>query len=457
MGSRIYDFLTESFLFEGKLLDETFASIPEGDLVRELHRYRDFVLKIQADLVAEVCRSESSLKVFSGLDRVRLSELKQCALYVHQYIIDDPLLPLAAEKTQSGEVFSKAIGFAPSAFDKEELATKLRFMKMLTPMIAADFVKLLPISSLFEPPKELPMFYSENQFSDGLPRVLMEKFHARAEVKSMKKSECGFIITDDLFPCRQIHIGFQDHPVQEGMMFSLFDIDSMTDEGENRFGLSMTLPDVPPSLTRFQHWVVQSINKTAIAVHNKLLTEIAIAADLGAVYSTRSGFIGELLEAAVPTRDSISTNTANVFLNIELPFLADIDASTLMRIRNEDGEAFERFRLELDVKLRELRAVDDPDEARVKAENAIHELTEVQVHDVKAKMASVKEKAALMAVMATVGFLAAVQTAGWSLLSVAAAAMTGAQAGLDYRKDVKRHPAFFMWKLKEQSRRGSAR
>lgn len=95
-----------------------------------------------------------------------------------------------------------------------------------------------------------------------------------------------------------------------------------------------------------------------------------------------------------------------------------------------------------------MRGVDDPEEAKVKAENAIHELTEVQVHDLESKLASVKDKAALSAAMATVGLMTSVQTAGLSLLSLAAAGLKAGEAILDLRKDVKRHPAFFMWKLK---------
>jgi hypothetical protein len=76
MGSCTYDFLTESFLFEDSLLEEAFASVSDSALADELKRYREFVLSNQQNLVAEVTRAPSNLRVFSGLDRVHLSHLK---------------------------------------------------------------------------------------------------------------------------------------------------------------------------------------------------------------------------------------------------------------------------------------------------------------------------------------------------------------------------------------------
>jgi hypothetical protein len=439
-------------LFTDGLLDTGFQSVPEKEILAELKRYREFVLANQSKLLDEISRRSSNLRIFSGLDRVRLSHLKQSALYVHQYIIDDPLIPLTSEQTDVAEVFGKAIGLSPSTLDKADLTRRLRFLKRLTPMVAADFVKLLPVSTAFEPSKEIPLFYSENRFSDGLPRTLMEKLHARADVRSMRKSGNGYLITDELYPCRQIHVGFQWHPTEDGRMYSLFDVASMTEHGENKFGIHMTVPDAPPDLPYFQTWVEQSVNRTGIAVHDQLVNELAFASALDAVYSTRSELVADLLETVVTAPNTIPVNTANVFLNMELPFLDGVDENTLMRIRTEEGTAFENFRIALDGKLRDLRGVDDPDEARIRAENAVHELTEVQVNDVKNKLVSVKEKATLSAALASVGLMASVQTAGMSLLTTAAAVLKGAEAALDYRQDVKRHPAFFLWKLKDKAK-----
>ncbi|MGB6131557.1 MAG: hypothetical protein WBG54_07240 [Acidobacteriaceae bacterium] len=56
------------------------------------------------------------------------------------------------------------------------------------------------------------------------------------------------------------------------------------------------------------------------------------------------------------------------------------------------------------------------------------------------------EKMGVGAMFSVVSLAAVVQNQGWGLLSAAAAAAPIASAYLDYRKDVKRHPAFFLWK-----------
>jgi hypothetical protein len=320
-------------------------------------------------------------------------------------------------------------------------------------MVAANFVKLLPVSRLFEPPRELPLLYSENRFNDVLTQSLMKVFSARAEVHSMEVSEGRLLITGASFPSRYIHVSFRGHPFGDAMWFSYMDaaVASM-DEETHTARFCLTSPDTPPTPAQFTPWLEQSVNRTAINIHNRLLTELAIAEKLGAIYSTRSDLASELLKVVVPSQNSIPVTTANVFLNMDLPYLTEIDASQLMRLRTQEGEAFHNFRIQLEKQMRGLRLESDPDKARTKAENAVHELTEVQVQEVATKLASVKEKAGLTAAMATTGFMAAVQTSGVSLLAVAAAAVVGAQAVLEYRKEVKRHPAFFMWKLKQEAR-----
>jgi len=59
---------------------------------------------------------------------------------------------------------------------------------------------------------------------------------------------------------------------------------------------------------------------------------------------------------------------------MELPFIDNVDLETLMRVRTDEGQAFENFRLALDKQLRDLRLESDPEKLKLKAENAMHEL-----------------------------------------------------------------------------------
>jgi hypothetical protein len=72
-------------------------------------------------------------------------------------------------------------------------------------------------------------------------------------------------------------------------------------------------------------------------------------------------------------------------------------------------------------------------------------------------MRSVREKLGYSALAGLVCLAAAVQTQGFSLLSAAAAAVPIGHGALEYRKEVKRHPAFFLWKVLSNTARRETR
>jgi len=90
MGSVIYDFSTESPLFDGSLILDKFKSVDEHSLLKALEDYRDFVLKSLATIEEEAKEDESGTKIFSGSQRTSLDLLKQAAFYVHRFVIPDP-------------------------------------------------------------------------------------------------------------------------------------------------------------------------------------------------------------------------------------------------------------------------------------------------------------------------------------------------------------------------------
>jgi len=71
---------------------------------------------------------------------------------------------LTARNSDLGEAMNKLLGMQARSTDKAALTDKIRFLKRITPMVAAGFVKLLPVSVLFDPPRETPIFYSDNYF-----------------------------------------------------------------------------------------------------------------------------------------------------------------------------------------------------------------------------------------------------------------------------------------------------
>lgn len=91
MGSVVYNFLSESFLFNDKFIVDNFETFSEKEIISELRKYREFILNQRVELEKEVLTSHSNLKVFSGLDEINATLLKQGALYIEQFVLDDPL------------------------------------------------------------------------------------------------------------------------------------------------------------------------------------------------------------------------------------------------------------------------------------------------------------------------------------------------------------------------------
>ncbi|MGA2715606.1 MAG: hypothetical protein ABSG41_21105 [Bryobacteraceae bacterium] len=461
MGSLTFDFLTDSFLFRDDLIDQQFASIPVSEIERELDRYREFCITNQAALMADVDGESSNLTIYAP-ERVSLPDLTQAALYVHQYVLQDPLLPLTGKRSESAKVLASGTLFESGTvgnLNLGNLSTILRTMKALTPMIAADFVKLVPSSLALEDPEEIPIYASDNYFEDVLPAEILRLFKEAARVSTVIPQGKGRMLLEKLRPSRSIDIRFRGDLEDRGYAYVLRKIEEATrkDGATNEFTMRLTLPDTPPDLPQFRVWVQQSINQSARRLFRDVCGAAELAATLKIAYSTRSQLRFNALRKAINPDKSAPVRTANVFLNLDLPFIKDIDVERLMQIRRDEGEAFHNFRFALNHKLSTLREVSDPLIAKKEAAEALRELTEVQLHDVGLKIRSVREKLGYSALGSLVCLAAAVQNQGFSLLSAAAAAVPIGSAALDYRKEVKRHPAFFLWKVLSNKARHETR
>ena len=449
VGSRLFDFLTESFLFRDDLITERFASISLPEIERELERYQDFCVANQAALMDEVDRA--STVAFYDPEPMDISALTQAALYLDQYVLQDPLLKLTEKPSESAKLLAAGPVYPPTidgSLDLRKLAKTVGMMKAVTPMVAANFVKFVPSSLALERPAEIPIYASDNAFEDVLPAEILRLFKESACVSTAVLESDGNYRIQKLRPSRRIDIQFKGDLEGRGRGATLHRIDDTIakDAAARELTVALSLPDTPPSDAEFRRWVQQEVNLGAGNLFRELYSGAVLAADLGIAYGTRSELRFKALRLAVKSETSVSTRTANAFINLDLPFLGDIDIEHVMRIRREEGEAFDNFRRALDFKLSSLHEASDVQSANKAAAEAVRELTEVHLHDVDVKMRSVREKLKYAGFAGLVSLAAAVQQRGFSILSAAAAAIPAGNAVLDYRKDVKRHPAFFLWR-----------
>jgi hypothetical protein len=447
MGSKLYDFLTDSFLFDDSLVAEQFASIAEDEIKKELRRYREFWISNAAEIEREVQATDSQLKMFSGLKKASPELLKQTALYIDQHVLYDPLFDLGRERSPDEDAFNAVFGLQSPSLNKEEVQESVRYLKALTPMVANNYVKLFPTSRFFEPLQPIPVRYSRSGFAESVPAELFDFFQANAHVTTAKPEGTSITFGWPLEIGRGIAVNFKEQPPDRAEIYFLADqeIDSI-DRENGSFSASLSMPDTLPTPQRFNSWVSQSINQTAGHVYRRLCLEVDLANSFGAGYLSNSQFAFKLIEQIGPVEDGIQTNTVNALLKFDLPFLDKIDIDTLMKVRRDDGEAFADFRLELDKQLRTLRGITDPDELRRKTEDVFHELTEVQVSRIDRKTTSLKKQMLFDVVIATGSLLGAIQTGGFSVLMGAMAALHGYRTYSQYQNEKKENPAFFLWK-----------
>jgi hypothetical protein len=448
MGSKLYDFLTESFLFDDSLIEEQFASMPEEEIRKELSHYREYWFANAAQIEQEVRSNDSALKLFSGLKRTDLRLLKQTALYVDQQILTDPLFDLGREPNPDEDAFNAVFGLRSPGFDKGEVQKAVRYSKALTPMVAGDYVKFFPTSRFFEPLQEIPLTYSKTGFAERVPKELHEFFHSNAHVTSAKAEGDSIAFGWPLELGRAIAVTFKDHPVVEGgQVFFLAEQEIESVDRENRTAdIALYMPGTLPTPARFNSWVTQSINQSAGHVYRRLCVELALADGFGANYLSNSDFTFKLIGQIAPVEDQDAASPVNALLNVELPILEKLDTETLMKVRRDEGEAFAEFRLEWDRQVTALRGISDPEELRRRTEEVIRELTEVQVSKVDRAVAGLKKQLFIDLIISTGTFAGAIQAGGFGILGAAMAALQGYRSYAQYQNAKRANPAFFLWK-----------
>jgi hypothetical protein len=401
-------------------------------------------------ILEEINTNKSSLKVFSGLENNDLGLITQTALYIDQFIIYDPLFKFTEKESEISRITSNYLGYENKKLDKNELASTTKLMKLLTPMVAADYIKIIPASYHLEPPSELSINYPLDNYKSILPQSILNYFHTNASVKSMERNSSGWVINERLEPCRGIYIEFNGLNSRQGFVYHLFEIEiDKLDKESGLLSYHQKLPDYPPDSEQFKTWVFQSINSASKAVFDKIYLDNIISSEINTTYLCNNAFTANLLISGFDAKQNIQTQTFSDFINLELPFLKRIKIDKLMEIRKYEDDVFTNFRLELERQFREIRLVKDRKEIEIRKENILHELNDVQVRKINAKFRSINRKKLFDAVLMIGGLAGSFQTGGLSLLASALALGKGYKDVCDYYDEVKENPSYLLWKVQK--------
>lgn len=451
MGSITYGFLADSILFHEKNLQNDFKDVTVDRLEREIQEYRQFCIDNFDDLIGEIKGRDSFLKVFSHQGETPLNLLKQTALYVDQFIISDPIFALSEKRSEMADVSSKYLGFDKIELSKETLSTNARFLKEITPMVAADYVKIFPKSFYFERPEGIPITVPRDYHNDILPREVLHFLRSHAKVQSLQKCpDGGWRVMDELSPCRSIIVEFEEEVISKTMIFYLFETEILSVNKETGIvSIRQSLPDSIPDRPYFDAWVNQSLNSTAKSYFDHVFIESALSASLNATYLSDSVLAHKLLTENLGAKETIETYTASQLLNFELPFIENIDVKKLMTIREFEADTFTNFRIELERNFRELRALTDEKQIKQKIENIFHELRQVQGQKINQKVGNLRKQLGINTLIAIGGLAGSVVTSGFSLGATALAIGKGFKDYFEYREKMKENPAYLLWKVRK--------
>ncbi len=445
-----YEFLSQSLLFDPSLVKDDFRTVSDSELKKELEKYREHSLKhLNSE---EICGDNSVLRLLGSKSFSSINNLKQAALYLDQVILPDPIFSFSVDRGNISSSMSEYLGFDKNdEINKSKLSKVIKFLWELKSLVVGHYVKLYPISYFSEGPiKHFPINYSSDQYQNSLPRELLKFYRNNVSVNSLTKIDRGFKVEEYLKLGRSIGVEFKNDSNTELQIYNLFQQEVLSMDEETRVAtFKMTLPNEPPSKELFDSWVNQSINQSALGHFENLTSEIALAEKLESLFICESEFSDNLLRTHISKENkNIPENTVECLMGMELPFLTNINSEDLMNIRHNDGEAFSLFRVELEKQLRELRFEKDPLILKQKIENVQHELTEVQVKDIQAKMTGIRSGALAESGIALAGLGASVVTSGLSLIATLLVSIQGCKTYADYQSKIKTNPCYFMWKVK---------
>ncbi|WP_142685412.1 hypothetical protein [Chitinophaga polysaccharea] len=199
----------------------------------------------------------------------------------------------------------------------------------------------------------------------------------------------------------------------------------------------------------FKLWVKQSVNQAAIAHYEELRKDTYLSGVLGSSILLNKKFESDILNQEIGDNGSIAEFAATQMLNIELPFMANIDVRKLMDIRNYEAEVFTNFRLELEKNFRDLRSVTDPSLLKQKIENVFHELNDVQGQRIKMKFNHLRKQVALNTIFGVGGLAGAFASGGTSLIATMIALGRGFKDYREYKEKMIDNPAYFLWRIKK--------
>ncbi|MEO8385253.1 MAG: hypothetical protein ABI583_08425, partial [Betaproteobacteria bacterium] len=156
-------------------------------------------------------------------------------------------------------------------------------------MVVANYVKFLPSSLYFEPPKELPIRGGDAIFRKSLQENIRNVYERALQIRSISRIGNEFHVDASLEPRRNIELSFGRK--EQLFCYQLFRQEVFAiDEETRQVEFRLTLPSSPPTKEEFDIWVDQSVDRSVERHFKALNTDLAVATSVRSMYVCDSPF-----------------------------------------------------------------------------------------------------------------------------------------------------------------------
>ncbi|NLH79079.1 MAG: hypothetical protein GX465_18835 [Acidobacteria bacterium] len=437
-------------------IKSSYKDYTESDLDSMLAEYRAASMKDDTQRQSETV-SESPLVCCAGDRLLPPSLLKQSALYLDALILPNPLFRWTRPPRSLDTSMMEYMGRDWRMDRRESIAGASEYMLQVRPMVEAGFIRFKPISLVHEPPDEAPLLLSEDGFASLLPDSIRDLIVGQAEVYRVEIEADGHPILHPVTqPCVRIGIHFGSGAGGHLHLEQLFDqrvvrTEDATD-GSKRVQLAMKLAEKPLDARGFESWLAQSVNKAARQEYDEVMKNTLVSMSLGASFITQRAFETLLLKRIGGATGTQDAGCASLEMQLDLPFLNDVDEVVLMDIRSKLPDAFRDFRAELESRLAPLRTLEDPAVLRTELNRISRDLTDRGLSGIQREVAQVSRRMALETAIGIVGFATSISVGVPPDLAAIGAMLAGVARYQAFQYSLRRNPLYFLWKVKEGGR-----
>lgn len=320
------------------------------------------------------------------------SLLPSFLVYGH-LIADDPLYRISVPEQEISRVQKQAMGInKQQGIDRSEILNKLQYFSLLAPLIEAELLAVLPLHYLHLPPKELPLFASEDSFRSEVPQHIHDFVHSKAIIEPviLDKDTGSLIIPHKSCATgsRAICISFPDDQKYAANIYFYQEMRGLGVEPESgHIRVSMEWkPDTDLPKDIFDAWVYQSINRTIIQRLRSVASEFRLAQSLGHLYITESAFESSLLSQS--GAKSPPVHTAVEFLQANETMIPIQSPQQVLAIREKNPLLFDRFQAQLLSVSEQLHGLEEP-EFTEKAKRLFQTEIQPQIDEISNAAASI--------------------------------------------------------------------